>query len=73
MGPEETKLVGGCQPVAGIGSAWALRSLPTQPFYDSMMVGKDCRHLSNQALKTKLSACLAGMVSQSGKPKKRSL
>lgn len=38
---------GFCQPMAEIGSAWALRSLPAHPFCDSMTVDKDCRHLSN--------------------------
>jgi len=38
MGTGQPELVGGTQPMAGVGTGWALRSLPTQPLYDSMIL-----------------------------------
>ena len=34
-GPGQPVLLGSTQPTAGLGTGWAVSSLPTQPFYDS--------------------------------------
>ena len=36
--PGQPELVGGHQPMTGVGTGWALRFLPTQPFCDSVMI-----------------------------------
>jgi len=37
MDTEQPELVRGTQPMAGVGSGWTLRSLPTQPMCDSII------------------------------------
>ena len=37
-GPGHPVQVGDKQPTAGFGAGWALRTLPTQPFYGSMIL-----------------------------------